>query len=547
MVKKMGFLLLIGLCACFFVMAAGGGGAVNAQDSTADELTSVEDLEQEIINARQSQVISEVDLDDDTSDSFENQDMEDPAFEDEQSSDVNIEEEIVVQEDNIVQAEDETLDQQPESDLPVEVVVEAPSQISEIPADPSEAECLTCDLSDKSATKPELERVSEASKRFANLKGSGERMTIDFKESEMSKVFRLFSEWANTNIILDPELKDVMVTLHLKDVTLPEAMDIVFNSYGLKHAEIGDSIFVASADKINSMDAVTKTIRLRNVNAGNVEKLLKDVIKTSVADEELGTIVITGSPSQVAEAEALIKETDRPQKQVLLTTQVLEIKLTSGEQTGIDWSGSTSFAFQETDRPGVITGLGTVASAPQPFQIYRLARNALKFNMTINHLIESGKAKVLANPKISTVVGKEAHIFIGDVVPYEVTTISGGATSTEVRFTEAGVKLSLTPSIIEDDYVVVTVAPEVSSITGWRGENDQYPEVSTREAEASMRINNNETFVLGGLLSEEETLTNGKVPFLGDIPLMGALFRSKTKEFVRKEIIITVTPQIINN
>ena len=535
MIKRLGLLFYIFLCVCFFIVATGGGPGVSAQEDPSEHGSSVRELEQEIIDTRQSETAWENTPEAYDPSAYESYEPEAPA--EDNGTNLDFEKYPL---DN-VQAEESGHPQEDLSAIP-EAVTAADTGEPKV----KESECLTCDLASKPKQEGDFERVSASSKRLALMEASGERMTIDFKESELDKVFRLLSEWAGINIILDPKLRDIQVTLHLKDVTLNEAMEIVFSSYDLKKADLGDSIFVSSAERINSLDSLTKTVQLRNVKAKNIGVLLKDVVRSIATDEEANAIVITGAPYQIEEALRIIAKVDQPQKQVLLTTQVLEVSYDSTKEVGIDWSDSTSFSFQEQYQPGTITGEDTLTGQPTPLHLYRLARSAIKFDMTIKHLLETGKAKLLANPKITAVNNKEAHIFIGDRIPYEVTINSGGTVSTEVRFEEVGIKLALTPSIIEEDYVVVTVAPEVSFIAGWRGADDQYPWVRTRQAEASMRVKDGETFILGGLLSEEDKNNVYKVPFFCNIPLLGNLFKYEKKEIDKKEIIITVTPKIIS-
>lgn len=378
---------------------------------------------------------------------------------------------------------------------------------------------------------------------LAALSSNSQRLTIDFRDSDLEKVFRLFSESSGINFLLEPALRNVPVTMHLKDVTLQEAIELIFSAYNLKHAQIGGSIFVATLDRINTMDSLTKIIRLRNIRAENAERLLANVVQSLSFDREANIVVITGAPHQIDQALRIIDKADQPQRQVLLTAQILEVSHDFDRELGIDWSNSTSIGVRETGRPDEVSGM--MYNAPTPFRIFRLARSSIDFDLSIKHMLSTGKARILANPQIATVTGREANIFIGDRIPYEVTLVSGGQSNTEVRFTEAGIKLSITPSVIEDDYVIVEVAPEVSFIPGYRGADNQYPIVSTREAKASMRVYNGETFILGGLLSEEEKVDLFQVPLLGSLPLLGKLFQYEKRGTAKKEIIITVTPEII--
>jgi general secretion pathway protein D len=165
--------------------------------------------------------------------------------------------------------------------------------------------------------------------------------------------------------------------------------------------------------------------------------------------------------------------------------------------------------------------------------------------MLIKILENQNKAKVLSNPRVTTLNNKEAEIFVGDRVPYTVTSITGGVATSDVRFEEPGIRLTITPSIIEKDFVVIKVEPEVSYIFSFRGPNDQYPWVKKRHATAYVRVKNNQPFVLGGLLNEEDKSNLFKVPLLGNIPLIGNLFTYRKQTILDTELIITITPKIV--
>ena len=161
-------------------------------------------------------------------------------------------------------------------------------------------------------------------------------------------------------------------------------------------------------------------------------------------------------------------------------------------------------------------------------------------------LENQNKAKILSNPRVTTLNDKEAEIFVGDRIPYTITNVTGGVATTDVRWVEPGIRLKITPSIIENDFVVLKVEPEVSFIFTYRGPNDEFPHVRTREAVAYVRVKNNQPFVLGGLLSQEDKQNLYKVPFFGDVPLIGNLFSYEKHTIVDTELVITVTPTIVH-
>ncbi len=372
------------------------------------------------------------------------------------------------------------------------------------------------------------------------------KITLDFEKLKLDEALRVVAEQAGINIVVDPSAKDREVTLHLKDVAVSEAIELILQAYELSYAIKGNSVFVAPKNRIAGMAAVHKIIRLKNINAEDAKNLVKDLAESVASDRAINALLVVGTISQIKDVEKIISEVDKPRAQVLLITQLIEVDKDALSQIGVDWSDKISVTFQESNFDPV--AMGTRITDPvNALNIYRFTRTPMQLDAAINMLIQTNKAKILSNPKIATVNGEEASIFIGDRIPYEITTVTGGVANTEVRFTEAGIRLNITPSIIADDYVVVNVKPEVSFIYSWRGEGDQYPWVRTREAFASVKVKNNQPFILAGLLSEEEKKNIYKVPFLGDIPFIKWAFRYEKITTDSKEVIITVIPQIIKD
>ncbi len=372
-----------------------------------------------------------------------------------------------------------------------------------------------------------------------------EKITLDFDNVTLQEALRIIGEGCELNIVVDPILKDKRITLFLKDVTVLDAFDLIFQSHDLSFTRTGGSIFVSSKNKIANMASMKKVIRLKNISAENAQKLIKEVAKSVTADRGTNSLLVTGTATEIAEIEDIISQIDVSRRQVLLITQVLEVSRDSSKELGVDWSDSLNFSAQEIGRPTELSG--NIASAKDFFSIGRLERTPLQLAAIIGMLIDNNKAKILSNPRIVTMSGEESSIFVGDRIPYEVTKITGGVSNTEVEFVEAGIRLLIKPSIIEDDYVVVNVKPEVSSIYAWAGENGQYPWVRTREASASVKVRNGEPFIIGGLISEEERKGVSKLPLLGDLPWLGKLFRAENTTMDTKEIIITVIPHIMTD
>ena len=370
------------------------------------------------------------------------------------------------------------------------------------------------------------------------------KISLNFSQANIEDVLQVIADGADLNIVVDPILTGKKIDFHVTDVTIEGALKLVYNSHGLDAAMVDNSLFVSTTEKIRQMALVHKVIKLKNINATSAENLIKNIPEDVISNKEINALIVTGTPSQISQVEKIIAEIDIPQLQVLLKTQVVEIASDSLKDLGINWSDSATLSFQETNHATLAPATEETA-ASKPFTFSRLARSPLQFSAVIQMLIQENKARVLSNPQITTLNEKTAEIFIGDSIPYEITSVTGGAASTEVRFVEAGIRLAITPSIIQDDFVVVEVKPEVSFIHTYRGADDQYPLVRTREASATVRIKNGEAFVLGGLLSDEDKTNVYRVPFVSRIPFIGKLFEYEHRTTDRKEIIITVVVEII--
>ncbi len=366
---------------------------------------------------------------------------------------------------------------------------------------------------------------------------------LEFTQANLEDVLRVIAEAGGFNIVLDPDLQGRKVDLYLKGISINEALELLYGAYELGSYPIGNNLFISSREKMKKAAILTRVFELRNINAEEAKALINSLVEVVNISKETNTLVVMAIPEDIKKVEEILKKVDVPQPQVILEAKIIEINSDAVKEIGVDWSDAVTFNFQESLRklelcdPAVAVG--------SPFRVYRLAHSAVQLESVLNLLVENGDAKILSKPRITTVNNKEAEIFIGDKIPYTITTVTGGVASTEVRFTEAGIRLKITPSIIEKDFTMIKIEPEVSYIYRWRGPADEYPWVKTREATAYVRVKNNESFVLGGLLDKEDTKNLYKVAFLGDIPILGNLFKYEKTNVLNSEVIITITPRII--
>jgi general secretion pathway protein D len=255
-------------------------------------------------------------------------------------------------------------------------------------------------------------------------------------------------------------------------------------------------------------------------------------------DRRLNAVILTGTADQIAQAAALIAKIDVPVQSVLLDTQVLEVSDTGAVSLGLDYDQTTSNPISRifNTQAQVLNNIPSNAVA-----------GALAIQSNIWALVTSGKARVLASPKILTQDGLSASILTGDSLPIRVTTPVGvggvGAVSSQVEYINVGVNLQILPRVTGNGGVDADVYSQVSSVTGFDSSGD--PQISTRQAQTKVNLMEGQTLVIGGLLQQQEIKNIQKIPILGDIPIFGWLFRYYTESKQNTNLVITVTPHVV--
>jgi type II secretory pathway component GspD/PulD (secretin) len=253
-----------------------------------------------------------------------------------------------------------------------------------------------------------------------------------------------------------------------------------------------------------------------------------------------GQIALVGPPASVRTAREFIDNVDVVAPLVVLDTEVLEVDETVAKNLGLQLgTAAISTTFSEVQPTPNPDGSPTRIGAFQP-----LTRTPITFTAQLNLLVQNGKGRVLADPRITTLSGRTASIRAGDTISILTTTAGNAGTiaSTQVQSFQTGVTLDITPSVTPDGGVTVVLHPVVNSLIGT---NAGVPEISTRDTQTTVHLQDDETLVIGGLIQESDTRTTTKVPFLGNIPLVGRVFRNDNVQGQRNELIIVVTPHIV--
>lgn len=322
---------------------------------------------------------------------------------------------------------------------------------------------------------------------------------------------------------------------------------------------------------------------LENADATEVAKVLDGVVKGSTAavmpgqavapqaspfeggkititpDKATNSLVIMASPTDYQNLLQVVQKLDRKRRQVFVQAMIAEISLDKAQELGVQWgffggasSGSASTAgiydpFSTlTPFFAAVSQLSTAGLLPADMKL----ATAANFPLILKAMQSSGMLNVLSSPTILTSDNKEAEIFVGENVPFLGTSTINGATSQQsIDRKDTGITLKITPQITEGDYIKLDVQQEISALkdTVTVGASSTDRTTTKRSAKTSVIVRDQETVAIGGLISENESETTTKVPLLGDIPLLGYLFRSKSVKRQKTNLILLLTPRVIKD
>ena len=389
-------------------------------------------------------------------------------------------------------------------------------------------------------------------------------VTLDADDANLPAVLKILAEKGDLNIVTGPGVSSGKLTIHMKDVPIEQAVNLVVRAAGLAYERIGNSVLVADEKSLHEETGLSAyVVSLRFADANDVKAALKGLTDQIEVDHDGNRLIIVTSPRIISEINEVVEQLDRPARQVMLEARIVEVSTDDVRKLGVDWDqlNRQGFVFVEgnyTQIQGTLTNISGLQNGqmfpntPGTHDIFHLnnfSRLPQVFNAFLDMLVTNGTAKVIANPKLATLNGREASMLVGQRIPYEVsqTVFAGGAAAptTTIQKEEVGIKLAITPLINADGYITTTIRPEVSSVTGFQGPNADLPIVATRQAETTVRLKDGTSVIIGGLLSEDRTVTDSRVPLLGDIPGIGTLFTHHDLTAHKTDLVIEVTPHIM--
>ena len=287
----------------------------------------------------------------------------------------------------------------------------------------------------------------------------------------------------------------------------------------------------------NSLTGSTYQPQPASPAPGTSDEPLGESINASIAiDRRLNAIWLRGSPEEIGRLKAMIAMIDIPVDSVILETQMVELTESGSKDLGIDFTnangqlGVATFQSGQFIPPGIPTG-------------NRLS--SFQFQAALYAEIQKGNGRIVSKPRIAAQSGSTAKIITGDALPIlTAITLSGvNGVSQQVQYVNVGVTLQIAPRVSADGFVTSHVYAVVSSVTGF---SQGYPTISQRQAETSATVRDGDSFVIGGLTQDENITNKGKIPILGDIPIIGEAFKTTHSTRARTELYIIVTPHIVH-
>jgi type IV pilus assembly protein PilQ len=424
----------------------------------------------------------------------------------------------------------------------------------------------------------------------------GEKLSLNFQNIEVRSLLQVIADFTNFNVVTSDTVTGSL-TLRLKDVPWDQALDIILQSKGLGMRKSGNVIWIAPKDEIAikenaELEASKKKTEIEPVrtqgfqlNYTKAEDIAKGLIGTGgggqgnttsrilsprgsvLSEQRTNQLFVTDIPSKLEEIQALIAKIDIPVRQVLIEARIVEASDTFGRSLGVRLGGSIQNKAggqvggprnivvggaagpgrSNTDTGGVIDAqfvnlpaLGQGGYDPASFAVSLFNSSATRYlNLEISALEADGKGKIVSSPRIVTADQIKAMISQGTKIPFQKSTSSG---ATSVEFVEATLKLEVTPQITPEGNVIMTVKVNKDSLGTLTALGR---EINVKEVQTQVLVENGGTVVIGGIFEQNDQTNTAKVPFLGDVPVLGNLFKTTTKDTSRTELLVFLTPRIV--
>ncbi|QBX39427.1 type IV pilus secretin PilQ [Pseudomonas fluorescens] len=425
--------------------------------------------------------------------------------------------------------------------------------------------------------------VDDLQKRNADRNSySGEKLSLNFQDIDVRSVLQLIADFTNLNLVASDTVQGG-ITLRLQNVPWDQALDLVLKTKGLDKRKIGNVLLVAPADEIaarerqelESQKQIAELAPLRRellqvnyAKAADIAKLFQSVTSAEAKIDERGSITVDERTNNIIayqtqdrldELRRIVAQLDIPVRQVMIEARIVEANVDYDKSLGVRWGGSIQNKGN-WNTSGVSNGSSTTIGTPgststnSPFVdmgtvgntsgigIAFITDNVL-LDLELTAMEKTGNGEIVSQPKVVTSDKETAKILKGTEIPYQEASSSG---ATSVSFKEASLSLEVTPQITPDNRIIMEVKVTKDE-PDYLNKVQDVPPIKKNEVNAKVLVNDGETIVIGGVFSNTQSKVVDKVPFLGDVPYLGRLFRRDVVSEKKSELLVFLTPRIMNN
>ncbi|MBW2474321.1 MAG: type IV pilus secretin PilQ [Deltaproteobacteria bacterium] len=401
---------------------------------------------------------------------------------------------------------------------------------------------------------------------------NGEKITLVFDAANVRSILQLIGDVSGLNILASSDVQGT-ITLRLIDVPWDQALDLVLETASLGKIQQGNILRIMPKDKLRSIEQEamqeqmiaieegvleTKTFLVSYASVDDMKNFLTDIKSdrgSIIADSRNKQLIVRDAAAVLEQMEEMIVQIDKPERQVMIEARIVEANTTFSRNLGIKWN----FDYQQDDTHSdnglndAALGIGgsfilpvtnpAVAGASSIFSFGALDEQ-LDIDLRLAALENSGEGRIVSTPKVTTLNGEQATISQGTKIPFSSVSDQG----TDVQFENAELKLSVTPEINPDGSILLEIDTSNSSVgsvvptaTG------DAVSIDEKKAQTKVLVRNGQTTVIGGIFIEQEQKSQSGVPILMDVPVLGHLFKSTSKTKDRRELLIFITPRIVES
>lgn len=409
---------------------------------------------------------------------------------------------------------------------------------------------------------------------------TGEKLSLNFQDIDVRSVLQLIADFTDLNLVASDTVQG-NITLRLQNVPWDQALDLVLKTKGLDKRKAGNVLLVAPADEIAARERQEleaqkqiaelaplrrELIQVNYAKAADIAKLFSSVTGGAAApgvaaaaqgenrgsitvDDRTNSIIAYQTQDRLDELRRIVAQLDIPVRQVMIEARIVEANVDYTKELGVNWSGSLSghgnfdVSGGTNSTGNTFVDLGTSNVTPTSGISIGFTTNNTILDLQLNAMEKTGNGEVVSQPKVVTSDKETAKILKGSEIPYQEASSSG---ATSVSFKEAALSLEVTPQITPDNRIIMEVKVNKDE-PDYANALNGVPPIKKNEVNAKVLVNDGETIVIGGVFSNTQTKSTAKVPFLGDVPMIGRLFKNDYVTDSKNELLVFLTPRIMNN